>query len=406
MPGLSLIALKDKFFPRGRGVLKTALPILLSSALLFSFISISCCQALLFVSFLVWLAGLVRRQWRWAVPDFFRPLAVYAVLSLLAAFLSVNPEMSLKDSKDLLLFLVIPLVATGLAAGSDIGLAARSILVSGTASSLFSLGYFALKAAPGERISGFVGHYMTQGGLLLLFGALAVSVLLFWKSRERFIWGAAFILSAVALALTFTRSAWVGLAVVLAFLLFLYKPKALILLPILAALAFAVSPSTLRYRVRSIFNPDAYSNRLRIEYFKAGVKIIKDFPLHGTGPDTVDLVFQDPKYGLSEDAKKNVHLHNNLTQIAAERGIPALVAWLFFMGWSFLSCLRLLKDKKASIYPYAAAAAASILAMFVAGLFEFNFGDSEVVTLFLALLTLPFAGRPFPANAGSDRVGR
>jgi len=406
MPGFSLIVLTDRFIPRGRGALKTALPILLSSALLFSFISISCCQALLFVSFLVWLAGLVRREWKWTVPGFFWPLAVYAALSLLAAFLSVNPEMSLKDSKDLLLFLVIPLIAAGLSTGADIGLAARAILVSGTASSLFSLGYFALKAAPGERISGFVGHYMTQGGLLLLFGALAVSVLLFWKSRKRFIWGAAFILSAVALALTFTRSAWVGLAVVLAFLLFLYKPKALILLPILAALAFAVSPSTLRYRVRSIFNPDAYSNRLRIEYFKAGVKIIGDFPLHGTGPDTVDLVFQDFKYGLSEDAKKNVHLHNNLTQIAAERGIPALFAWLLFMGWSFLSCLRFLKDKSDPVYPCAAAAAASVLAMFAAGLFEFNFGDSEVVTLFLALLMLPFAGRSFPANAGSDQVGR
>lgn len=406
MPDLSLIALKDRFIPRGRGPLKTALPILLSSALLFSFISISCCQALLFLSFLVWLAGLVRREWRWRVPGFFRPLAVYAALSLLAAFLSVNPEMSLKDSKDLLLFLVIPLIAAGLSTDADIGLAARAILVSGTVSTLFSLGYFAVKAAPGERISGFVGHYMTQGGLLLLFGALTVSIILFWKSRERFIWGAAFAASAVALALTFTRSAWVGLAVVFIFLLFLYKPKALILLPVLAALAFAASPSSLRYRIRSIFNPDAYSNRLRIEYFKAGVKIIGDFPLHGTGPDTVDLVFQDPKYGLSEDAKANVHLHNNLTQIAAERGIPALAAWLFFMGWAFLSCLRLLKDKKSPAYPYAAAAAASVLAMFVAGLFEFNFGDSEVVTLFLALLTLPFAGRSFLADAGSDRVGR
>jgi O-antigen ligase len=406
MPVFSSFSLKAKFAPRGGSVLRSALPVLLASALLFSFVSISCSQIFLFLSFLVWSVGLVRKEWRWAVPSFFWPLAGYAALSLLAAFLSVNPGMSLSDSKELLLFLVVPLFATGLTAVEDIGLAARAVLVSGTASSLYSLGYAVLKAAPGQRISGFVGHYMTQGGLLLLFGALAVSVFMFWKSRERFIWGAAFIVSAVALALTYTRSAWVGFAVVLAFLLSLSKPKALILLPVLGALAFAVSPSTIRYRVLSIFNPDAYSNHLRIEYFKAGVKIIKDFPLHGTGPDTVDLVFQDPKYGLSEDAKKNVHLHNNLTQIAAERGIPALLAWLLFMGWSFACCLKFLKDKNSPVYSYAAAAAAAVLAVFVAGMFEYNFGDSEVLTLFLVLITIPFAGPRRLKDFRSDRIGR
>jgi hypothetical protein len=76
------------------------------------------------------------------------------------------------------------------------------------------------------------------------------------------------------------------------------------------------------------------------------------------------------------------------------------------MGWSFVSCLRLLKDKSSPVYPYAAAAAASVLAMFVAGLFEFNFGDSEVATLFLALIALPFAGRPLLVKSPPDRDGR
>ncbi|MBN2206832.1 MAG: O-antigen ligase family protein, partial [Candidatus Aminicenantes bacterium] len=282
---------------------------------------------------------------------------------------------------------------------------ARAVLVSGTVASLYSLGYNFLRAAPGERIAGFMGHYMTQGGLLLLFGALAFPFVLFLKTRERFVWAAAFLASVVALLLTYTRSAWVGLVVVLVFILLLYKPKALLLLPVLAALAYAASPPTIRYRVKSIVNPYAYSNHLRLEYFKAGLKIIRDFPVHGTGPDTVDMVFQDDHYGLSEDAKRNVHLHNNLTQIAAERGLPALAAWLLFMGGAFVSALRLCRDRSAAVFPYAAAAAASVLAIFCAGLFEYTFGDSEVLTLFLALLALPFAsGRP-PAGARSGRTG-
>lgn len=392
--------------PGGRSLPASLFPVLFALALLFSFVSISCLQALLGLAFVAWLAGLVRKDWTWTAPSFFWALAGYAALSLLASALSVNPGLSILDARDMLLFLIIPMAVQGLTAASDLERSARAVLVSGAAASLYGLGYNFLRAAPGERVAGFMGHYMTQGGLLLLFGALAVPFALYLKTRERLVWAAAFLASVVALLLTYTRSAWVGLAVVLVFLLLLYKPKALVLLPVLAALAYVASPSTIRYRVRSIVNPNAYSNHLRIEYFKAGLKIIRDFPLHGTGPDTVEMVFQDDKYGLSEEAKRNVHLHNNLTQIAAERGLPALAAWLLFMGWAFVSALRRCRDKTAPVFPYAAAAAASVLAVFCAGLFEYTFGDSEVLTLFLALLALPFAaGRP-PAGARPGRVGR
>jgi hypothetical protein len=39
----------------------------------------------------------------------------------------------------------------------------------------------------------------------------------------------------------------------------------------------------------------------------------------------------------------------------------------------------------------AATALASVAAMLAAGLFEYNFGDSEFLMLFLVLITLPFA---------------
>jgi len=42
----------------------------------------------------------------------------------------------------------------------------------------------------------------------------------------------------------------------------------------------------------------------------------------------------------------------------------------------------------------AAAALGAIVAMFAAGLAEYNFGDSEFLMLFLVLMTLPYAARP------------
>jgi hypothetical protein len=51
----------------------------------------------------------------------------------------------------------------------------------------------------------------------------------------------------------------------------------------------------------------------------------------------------------------------------------------------------------------AAAALASIAAMLAAGLFEYNFGDSEFLMLFLVLITLPFAAAR-QADAAATRA--
>jgi O-antigen ligase len=166
----------------------------------------------------------------------------------------------------------------------------------------------------------------------------------------------------------------------------------LIILPLLLGLIFVLSPSPIKKRALSIFSTKSYSNRIRLEYLKAGMQIIKEYPLFGTGPDTVDVVFKNPKYGLSEDARENVHLHNNLTQIAAERGLLALAAWLSFLGLALWHMLKMIRGRpKNLLYPQTVAGISILIAFFVAGLFEYNFGDSEVVTLFLYLTTLPFA---------------
>jgi hypothetical protein len=65
--------------------------------------------------------------------------------------------------------------------------------------------------------------------------------------------------------------------------------------------------------------------------------------------------------------------------------------------------LKLLKNKDPSLRPYTAAALAALLGMVAAGLFEYNFGDSEVVTLFLYLLTLPFVWERLRESQTTER---
>jgi len=382
--------------PGGQGQnfpLRTALVLTLAGCILFSLVSITVMESFLALAFLFWIVLIIKGKEKFSVPGFFWPLLVYAGLSLPACAFSVNPAISFKDARELLLYLIVPITMAAASGPKARSLTTMGLLLSGFLSILYSLGYYVFKAQPGERIQGFMGHYMTQAGLLLLFLCAALSIFLFSCDRTRWLWGAAIPLAGLSLALTLTRSAWVGFVVASAFILVLYKPKALVLIPIIVGLFLVFSPQPMKRRAWSIFSLNNYTNQMRIQYLKAGVKIIKERPLLGTGPDTVDLVFQDPKYGLSAEARSNVHLHNNIIQIAAERGIPTLLAWLAFMVTAFLSLLTFLKKRESSIFPYSAAAGASLLALFTAGLFEYNFADSEIAVLFLYLITVPFAAK-------------
>jgi hypothetical protein len=63
--------------------------------------------------------------------------------------------------------------------------------------------------------------------------------------------------------------------------------------------------------------------------------------------------------------------------------------WLWFVGAALVGLRPLLDRARNRVF--AAAAAGAVAAMLTAGMFEYNFGDSEFLMLFLILLTLPFA---------------
>lgn len=359
--------------------------------LLFAFISISIAQIFLAVALVGWLGFHIGLKRKISFPGFFPPLLVYVGLSLLVSLFSVNPSLSFLDARKMLLFLIVPIVYTGFVSLKDLVAVNRVLLVSFAVTCIYSFYYYFFKSSSGERITGFMGHWMTQAGLLLLFCSLAAALFLFKKKNIRFVWGGTFVLALPLILLTLTRNSWVGLFAAGVALVLLWKPKALLLVPVLAALFFLVSPGYIKDRALSTFDLRDQTNRQRFEYWAAGLKIIGDYPLRGTGPNTVDMVFQQPKYGLSDVARDNVHLHNNLLQIGAERGLFTLTAWLVFIIWLFVDLLKLLKRRDDPVFPYAAGAMAALVGLFFAGLFEYNFGDSEVVVLLLYISSVPFA---------------
>jgi O-antigen ligase len=128
----------------------------------------------------------------------------------------------------------------------------------------------------------------------------------------------------------------------------------------------------------------------------SGVEIVRDHPLTGVGPDMVKAVYPEYRQPWAVNPV-NVHLHNVPMQIAAERGLPALAAWIAFIVFLVRDLYRRMKTSRQP--SLAAGALAAVAAMLAAGLFEYNFGDSEFLMQFLVLITLPYAADRPAADA-------
>jgi O-antigen ligase len=358
-------------------------------------VSIAAADILLTLATVLWLGVIIRNRERVAVPPMFWPLAAYAAATLVASIFSVDPHVSLVDSKQLVLLVIVPLVYRLLPGRRSLAAVDVIVTVGAMSATWGIIQYLILNYDHlGRRPQGVLGHYMTYSGLLMLVTCAAVSRVMFAKHHR--MW-AALVLPALVLALgvTFTRSAWVGACAGVGLLFLLRDFRLLALLPVAAALFLAVGPPSLTARLYSTFSLSDPSNIDRVAMWRSGVRIIKDDPLTGVGPNMVIQVY--PHYRDKTAVNQlNPHLHNVPLQIAAERGLPALAVWV----WFIVTLIRdFLRRRNSELRSLSNAGLAAIAAMLAAGLFEYNFGDSEFLMLFLVLVTLPYAAERVPEEA-------
>lgn len=356
--------------------------------------SIAAANVFLGLSLLMWLLHAIAVR-RIEVPGFFYPLAAYAAATLVSAAFSDDPNASFVDSKQLVLFLVVPMVYA-LARGTRATFVVQVVITVGALSALYGIFQFGVLQFDnlGQRPRGALGHYMTYSGVLMLVTCAAAARILF--TRER-IWPALMMPALlVILGLTFTRSALVGACAGVAFLLLLKDLRLMAVMPVLAALFFVLAPPQVTDRFMSMFDARDPTRVDRVTMLKVGSRMVKANPLVGVGPTRVGAryrEFLDP----NEPDHVNPHLHNVPMQIAAERGLPALLAWLVTIGALAIDMMRRLKIPDTRYL--AASALACIVAMLAAGLAEYNFGDSEFLMLFLVLMTLPYSAHPESTEA-------
>ena len=247
--------------------------------------------------------------------------------------------------------------------------------------------------APAERISGFMSHWMTFSGQEMFVLLLLLSFLFFAPNafKRGWTWLLCAGLMSLALLLGFTRSIWLAAAVAGIYLLWFFRRWLVALAPLAAALLFLVSPASVRERFTSLVRPKqgVDSNEFRIVTWRTGVHIIREHPLLGLGPEGVKLHFMDY---VPADIPRPLptgwygHLHNIYLHYAAERGLPTalVLMWLLLkILFDFGRGLRGLPPGRSNRKFLLHGGIAVVLATMVAGFFELNLGDSEVLTMFL-----------------------
>ncbi|MGH9442462.1 MAG: O-antigen ligase family protein [Thermoanaerobaculia bacterium] len=381
-------------FLRRRGFLPRALLVLCLALSAFTF-AVAIANILLALAVLAWIpelrrGGPARRREAFGASVTFA-LAVFVALLAASAVFSLHPGNSLFALKGIFTFLLLPLFADVIETREEmasvanlLGLAALVLAAIGVWQYLHGANRLS------DRIEGTLSHYMTYSGLLLL-----VCLLFLGRTVEdRSVRPAA---AAVALALaatlvmTFTRNAYVGFIAASLVFLAIRRPRWIWTAVPAALLAYFLAPGEIRLRMLSTFDPSDPTNRDRLDMAVAGARMVRDYPVFGLGLTLVKPYY--PLYRVPDALRFRVpHLHDNVLQIAAESGLFAAAAYVALLVCYFVVCLRRLRSEgDPRLRGLLAGSFLAVAGITVAGLFEYNFGDVEVLMTTLILMSFPFS---------------
>ena len=355
-----------------------------------------------------WLLGeRVRGRLRLAWP-LLTPIALFAAWTVITALFSAEPADSLNAAHTLLSLATLWVV---LHAVRDAGRArwfATALFIALTVVAALSIVQVA--TCGGDRLTGkalglppvlnsffgkcrrahgFYSIYMTLGGVLAMVLVLTLPRLASFRHRATAV--AAWLLTAFAFALTLVRGAWVGFGVGIAVLAATLRRQTVTFVGILLVAAAALAVPGVLHRVLSFADVSDPTARERVAMFAAGRALVREHPVVGIGPGQVKQVY--PQYAPDYAVRRHTsHLHNTPLQIAVERGLIGLALWLWIFGAFFARVLRIwrrLPLEATQDRALVASCAAALVTFLVAGLFEYNFGDTEVLLVALSLMALP-----------------
>jgi len=403
--------------------------ILFSLSVLTFLLSLAAAEAVLFTASLVYAIHLLRDHPPIKFPPLKLPLALFCLTTVISLAWAANPTVGWFAVRKLVLFLILLLAVNLVVSAGHLVMLYRALFLESALAGLvaacqFVRQYRAVRALhPGKvyfymtatRIHGFMGHWMHFGGQQMLMYSVLVAFLFLGVRRakdSRVIWFAVAAIVATSILLNFTRGVWLGCFVATVYLVGRWRAQWLWILPLLVIVGYLAAPRLVRRRVAILRHPASDpALSIRFEMWHAGLRMIERHPLVGVGPDNITEVY--PLYlppGRAPEVGYHEHLHDNFLQFAAERGLPCLAAWIWFMLALVVQAWRIRRRLASDPAPAGAhlvwlvdGAIAGWLALMVEGCFEFNFGTSPVLMLFLFVAATPYVVEQVAARHATGR---
>ncbi|HEU4508196.1 MAG TPA: O-antigen ligase family protein [Pyrinomonadaceae bacterium] len=275
----------------------------------------------------------------------------------------------------------------------------RGQLLKGT-NALQQLGINGWSRGRDWRATGFFNHWTTYSEVLQLIASLALGIFLALRQKKSLM-GLLLVLAiggfVFALAMTVTRASWIGFAASAALMVLLTLPRRTVLIVGACAIPLVLAGLFLLQQRRSIGFIDRkdQSTSWREMVWREGFDLLVSKPRHlvvGVGIDSIKGHWRE--WGLFDNGRQPIgHMHSNLLQIALERGVPALIVWLILFYLYARMLWRIQRREAASTtddFPrgLALGALGGALGFFTSGLVHYNWGDSEVVTVFYLIMGL------------------
>jgi O-antigen ligase len=322
------------------------------------------------------------------------PIIAFALIALASTALSEMPLASFRNLRHLLTIFGAYAVAFSLRQYPEWR---RPLLWTficiATVAALYGLGKFALGFS--SKVQGTQGTTMTWGALSAMFMAVTLQMALAAPSRsERWLARAQIIPQLFSLLFSLVRGAYIGFFASAVYLLRQYWSKRrLILQRLLPAFLILILVSffspTVRQRVAAIFDLNTPSTQVRLIQWNHALKIIAAHPIIGVGWRDLQPVIRQyatpdpniPEY-ISRDVFSIGHFHSTYVTVLVCFGITGFLAfaWLMIAVWRALGrALQRTSDEGRRSIIFASRAA--VIGFLVAGIFDWTFGDAEVVTM-------------------------
>jgi hypothetical protein len=244
------------------------------------------------------------------------------------------------------------------------------------------------------RASGWTRHYETFSETLQILAQLALGLSLASlqrrAARRKFIYFAvtatSLLVLGIALAAMRTVLIAFGIGAAVMALRATRGRTRLIVTMVIALAIFCGALAIRRTRPAGALTLADHSASLRWQVARVGLSRMMLHPVFGHGMDAVKNHWAEWGFPGTDV----IHLHSTPLQIAFERGLPALLFWLWLMGACWLMAARSEKLFReltdANRHGFLLGATGAIAGFFASSLVNYNFGDAEVILVFWWLM--------------------